>query len=199
MVASEIKTKMTKLSILICTIPKRTDFLRGLMRELRKQMTGLNAWDNIELLTDDRTDISIGEKRNYLLSIADGEYLAFIDDDDRISPNYLKLLLEGITTNPDCCSLIGEITEDGENPKKFIHSLKYTSWFEQDGIYFRNNNHLNTVRSSIAKQMKFPKTNHGEDKSYSDQLRESGLLKNEYWIADTIYFYDYRSVKPELK
>lgn len=190
---------MTKLSILICTVPKRSDFLRGLMRELRQQIQGLNAWDDIEILTDDRTNISIGEKRNYLLSIADGEYLAFIDDDDRISPNYLKLLSEGIATNPDVCSLTGEITEDGENPKKFIHSFKYTSWYEQDNIYFRNNNHLNCIRSSIAKQMKFPEKNMGEDHDYSKQLLASGLLKTEYWIPDTIYYYDYRRVKPELR
>lgn len=188
-----------KLSILICTIPQRTDYYTSLMHELRRQIQDLNAWDEMEILTDDRLYISIGEKRNHLLSIADGDYLAFVDDDDRISKNYLQLLLEGIATNPDCCSLVGEIAEDGKNPKKFIHSLKYTSWFEQDGIYYRNNNHLNTIRSSIAKQMTFPKTSHGEDKSYSDQLRESGLLKKEYWIENTIYFYDYRSIKPELK
>jgi glycosyltransferase involved in cell wall biosynthesis len=188
-----------KLSLLICTLPQRRDFFQSLMRELRRQLQVLNAWSEVEILSDDSQGISIGEKRNYLLSIVDGDYLAFIDDDDRVSPNYIKLLLEGIATNPDACSLIGEITEDGKNPKKFIHSLKYDSWFEQDNVYYRNNNHLNCVRSSIARKMKFPKKSMGEDHDYSKQLLQSGLIKTEYWIEDVLYYYDYRSKKPELR
>lgn len=190
---------MTKLSILICTVPKRSDFLRGLMRELRQQIQGLNAWDDVEILTDDRTNISIGEKRNHLLSIADGEYLAFVDDDDRISSNYLKLLSEGIARKPDCCSLVGEITEDGINPKIFLHSVKYDSYFERDNIYYRYPNHLNCLKSSIAKQFKFPKTSHGEDTDFATQMFKAGVLKVEHEINETIYYYDYRRVKPELR
>lgn len=190
---------MKLLSILICTVPQRKDFFQSLMRELRRQLQELDAWNKVSVDTNDDTEWSIGKKRNFLLQDAQGKYIAFIDDDDRISPNYIKLLLEGIATDPDACSLIGEITEDGKNPKKFIHSLKYTSWYEQDNVYYRNNNHLNCVLSSIAKQMKFPNSNHGEDRSYSQQLLDSGLLKTEYWIEEILYYYDYRSVKPELK
>lgn len=188
-----------KLSILICTIPQRTDYYTSLMRELRRQIQGLNAWDEMEILTDDRLYISIGEKRNHLLNVADGDYLAFIDDDDRISPNYLKLLLEGIATNPDCCSLVGEITEDGVNPKVFLHSIKYDSYFERDNIYYRYPNHLNCLKSSIAKQFKFLKTSHGEDTDFATQMHKACVLKAEHDIKETIYYYDYRRIKPELK
>jgi hypothetical protein len=96
----------------------------------------------------------------------------------------------------DACGLTGVITEDGKNPKVFVHSMKYDSWFEKDGVYCRNNNHLNVVKASIAKQMTFPETSMGEDHSYSKQLLESGLIKTEYWDEhEILYYYDYISKK----
>jgi len=187
-----------KLSLLICTLPQRRDFFQSLMRELRRQLQTLNAWSEVEILSDDGQAISIGEKRNYLLSIADGDYLAFIDDDDRVCPNYIKLLLEGIATNPDACSLHGIITDDGKNPRHFYHSLKFTSWYEENSVYYRYPNHLSTIKSSIAKRFKFPKINTGEDHDWSTQIFKSGLIKSEYWIDEIIYYYDHRSVKSEM-
>lgn len=125
-----------------------------------------------------------------------GEYLAFVDSDDRIGPKYFEHAFTGIEQGVDACGLTGIITEDGQNPKKFVHSMRYDSWFEKDGVYYRNNNHLNVVKSSIAKQMHFPETNQGEDHDYSKQLLASGLIKTEYWDEnEVIYHYDYRSKK----
>lgn len=143
----------------------------------------------------DEGQMSIGKKRNWLLNKASGEYVCFIDSDDMVSEDYVKLVFEGINKGVDSCSLKGIITDDGQNPRLFIHSLKYKEWFEKDGIYYRNNNHLNTVRASIAKKMSFPETNHGEDHSYSKQLLKSGLIKIEHWIEPVIYHYLYRSKK----
>lgn len=179
-----------KLSILICHTPGREEFLSRLKRIIWPQID-IGA----EIIIHDGLGMSIGQKRNELLQSASGEYVCFIDDDDRVVDNYVELLMEGINKGVDCCSLKGIITEDGKNPKEFIHSIRYDSWFEKDGIYYRNTNHLNAVKSSIAKQMKFPETNHGEDRSYSDQLLQSGLLKTEHWIEQVIYYYEYRSKK----
>lgn len=182
-----------KLSILICHQPDRHERVKFLSR--LKQI----VWPQLQLYAEMRIHegigISIGQKRNELLQDAEGEYVCFIDDDDRVTDDYVERLMEGINKGVDCCSLKGIITEDGKNPKTFIHSIRYDSWYEKDGIYYRNPNHLNAVRASIAKQMKFPETNHGEDKSYSDQLKQSGLIKTEYWIEDTIYYYEYLSKK----
>lgn len=190
---------MIKLSILICTLHERRHFLNSLYNILSPQVE--EYFNVIEVLTDDRErdEASIGEKRNNLVRRAKGEYLDFIDDDDRISDNYVSLLMQGINKGVDCCSLKGIITEDGQNPLVFEHSIKYSSYkTNPEGMpvrYERYPNHLNCIRSSIAKQFKFPEINHGEDKSFADQLFQSGLLKTEHYIEEVIYYYDYRSKK----
>ena len=175
-----------KLSILICTIPEREWFLNRVMAILSEQP------GDYEILING-SDKSIGRKRNELLSEASGDYVAFIDDDDTISPNYIHLVMEGIDKGVDCCSLTGIITDDGKNPRKFIHSIKYKSWYEDNGVYFRNPNHLNTIRTGLARRAYFPETNHGEDRSFSDQLFKLGVLKTEHEIKQVIYFYEHRT------
>jgi hypothetical protein len=119
--------------------------------------------------------------------------VAFIDDDDTISDNYISLVMEGIDKGVDCCSLTGIITDDGKNPRKFIHSDKYDSWFEKDNIYYRCVNHLNCIKTSLALQIGFPEKNNGEDHHYSLRLKKSGLIKTEHEIEPVIYYYEHRS------
>jgi hypothetical protein len=138
---------------------------------------------------------SIGAKRQHMMMEVKTPYLCFIDDDDRIADNYIELVMAGIATDPDCCSLNGIITTDGKDPKVFKHSIDYKEMYEQGGVYYRPPNHLNVVRSSIAKQMVFPDWNRSEDSNYCFQLRDSGLLKVEYKIEPTLYYYDYVSDK----
>lgn len=182
-----------KLSILIPTLPIREKLSSVLFLRLKEQKKAFP--EQIEILTNDNTSISIGAKRQLMLQAAQGEYLCFIDDDDRIADNYIELVMAGIATNPDCCSLNGIITTDGKDPKPFKHSIEYKEMYDQDGIYYRPPNHLNVVRSSIAKQMVFPDWQRSEDSNYCFQLRDSGLLKTEYKIEPVIYYYDYVSDK----
>lgn len=184
-----------KLSILIPTLPSRDKFFVHMLSQVYSQAFKLNALRYIQVVIDDETGCSIGVKRNNLMAKARGEYLCFIDDDDRIADNYIKLVMEGIDTNPDCCSLNGIITTDGKDPKPFRHSIDYAEMYERDGVYYRPPNHLNTVRASIAKQMVFPDWQRSEDSNYCFQLRDSGLLKVEYKIEPVLYYYDYVSDK----
>ena len=186
-----------KLSILIPTVPGRETFFDRMVKHVSSQTIDhyLKHGVDIEIRSDKATDISIGIKRNLLLQEARGEYICFIDDDDRIADNYIELVMAGIATNPDCCSLNGIITTDGKDPKPFKHSIDYDSMYERDGVYYRPPNHLNTVRASIAKQMVFPDWQRSEDSNYCFQLQASGLLKVEYKIAPVLYFYDYVSDK----
>lgn len=153
--------------------------------------------DDIEIIYD-RSDIdSIGEKRNRLLNQANGEYLCFIDDDDWITDNYISLLMEAIKTGCDCASLKGEYIVDGQYRGIFEHSLKYSEWktTDNDIKYERYPNHLNLIKSSIAKQFRFPEKNHGEDHDWSTQIHKAGILKIEHYISETIYHYRFNSNK----
>jgi hypothetical protein len=181
-----------KLTILIPTLPARAAFLGRLAMELLNQIGDQYP---VKISVNEDTTCSIGKKRQAMLESVTTDYLCFIDDDDRIADNYIELVMAGIATNPDCCSLNGIITTDGKNPKPFRHSIDYKEMYEQDGVYYRPPNHLNTVRSSIAKQMLFPDWERSEDSNYCFQLRDSGLLKTEYKIEPILYFYDYISDK----
>ncbi len=188
---------MIGLSILIPTVPGREHFFERILRQVSSQCTFV--YDaigfDVEIRTNKQTDISIGAKRNILLQEAQGLYITFIDDDDRIAENYVACVAKGILTQPDCCSLNGIITTNGQDPKPFKHSIEYASMYEQDGVYYRPPNHLNAVRASIAKQMVFPDWQRSEDSNYCFQLRDSGLLKAEYKIEPILYYYDYVSDK----
>ena len=55
----------------------------------------------------DNRSIEIAEKRNALLTIATGDFLTFLDDDDLVGGNYLFNLVKTIEDNPnvDCIPL----------------------------------------------------------------------------------------------
>lgn len=187
-----------KLSILICNLLNRDESYGQLIAFLLEQIK--DKMGDVQILIEsDNGELSIGAKRNILLKRAEGEYLAFVDDDDTVSSNYVELLLEAVESGCDCASLKGEITMNGGKPEIFEHSLKYGEWKtnpEGSGIrYERYPNHLSLIKASIAKQFKYPEKNHGEDFDWSKMLHESGLLKSEHYIDEILYYYNYTSNK----
>ena len=193
------KANDKKLSILICTMFNRDAFFQRLLVKLREQE---NSDINIHYEIDDGT-MTIGEKRNKLLKKAEGEYIAFIDDDDMVSDNYVDSILNAIDkSNPDVIGMHLLMTVDGQNEERTYHSLKYDHWYDEpdpdpdrEGLrrYFRNPNHLNPVKREHALKAGFPNINEAEDREYSKNLLQ--YLKTEEYIEDPIYFYEYRSVK----
>ena len=183
-----------KLSILIPTLEDRKESLAGLRAELDRQV----GKRNVEVLhLSDNRQMSIGQKRNMLLNQSQGEYVAFVDDDDMVFPDYVDKVLNALVKNPDCTSLTGEIVFSDGYSRPFIHSLRYTQWIDDHGnkVYYRPPNHLNAVRRSIALQVGFPPWNSGEDRSFSMGIRHH--LKTEQWIDGCIYTYRCRKTFEE--
>jgi cellulose synthase/poly-beta-1,6-N-acetylglucosamine synthase-like glycosyltransferase len=177
---------MHKLSILIPSLEERKPKLEQLKAELASQM----GKRNVEVLSlSDNRQMSIGQKRNMLLTQSTGEYVSFVDDDDMVSPDYIEKVLNALTKNPDCSSLTGEIVFSDGYSRPFIHSLRYTQWIDdhEGKVYYRPPNHLNAVRRAIAVQVGFPPWNSGEDRSFSMGIRH--FLKKEEWIEGVIYNY----------
>jgi glycosyltransferase involved in cell wall biosynthesis len=197
-----------KLSILIPTISCRTELLKSLLFEFQDQIqqnflnSEINEIDvitykDVEILFYMNDDLSIGKKRNELMKFAKGEYLCFFDDDDLPSKDYISTLLEAIKTNPDCVSLRGIMTTNGTNPEVFEHSIMYKAYKTNENAvypdvkYERYPNHISCIKSSIAKQFKFPEINHGEDTDFATQIYKSGLLKTEYYTDKILYYYKF--------
>lgn len=184
------------LSILILTIDGREHFMERLKFDIAKQMHKFGLKDGVDIEVnvskDRKGENSIGKKRNALLQSCRGEWECFIDDDDQISTEYLCKAINILKTqNPDCINLIGSMTTNGIGSETFIHELKHKTYFTQNGVHFRPPNHLNIIRSSIAKQFIFPEINHGEDTAWAMDLCNSGLIKTEGRIEEVSYYYQY--------
>lgn len=189
-----VTQQIIKLSILIPTLAKREKSLLRLCAVLEGQIlyNGLN--DRIEIvIMCDNGEMPVGTKRNKLLEKSRGEYVCFIDDDDMVSADYIKLLYDNLASYPDCLSLKGIITTNGKNPRLFVHSLCYKKLFESNGVYYRPPNHLNPIRRDIAIRFTFPSRYVGEDSDWCLQISNSGLLQHEVEITTPYYFYLYCS------
>lgn len=176
------------LSILICTIPKRLYMLRLLLHELEKQKT-----PDVEILTDNGTG-TIGAKRFRLLDKAKGEYVAFIDDDDMVSKDYISSILFALESKPDVVGFLGWITTNGRNKTVFKISKDCGYQTTAKG-HERFNNHLSPVKRTIALQIGYKDISWQEDYDYAVRLTNSGLIKTERFISKALYFYQYVTKK----
>ena len=179
----------------ILHLPKRANLYNSLISELNKQIKNCNAEDKIEIITEtDNGENSVGKKRNNVIDKARGEYVCFIDDDDMITEIYVSKTLKALETKPDVVELVGFL------PKydlPFIHNLNCGGHFKKDGIQFRTPNHLNTIKTEIAKQVRYPEISHGEDQDYSHRLWNSGLMKTESLIGERMYIYQFNPATSE--
>ena len=186
------------LSILICSLSSRQESLKLLRAALSKQLSNVHGSTRVEVLVEiDDGAMNVGLKRNILLQRAVGEYVAYIDDDDMVSDDYISSILKAIESGPDCVGIQGIISV-GQNKNLFTHSIQYGAWYTgSDGVYYRTPNHLNPVRRVLALQIGFPsKSNYGEDLIYSRKLLP--FLETEVCVEHPIYFYnssDFASIK----
>jgi len=173
------------LSILICTMPSRANKLARLMSILTPQMR-----PEVEILIEsDEGQMSIGAKRNKLLSMATRKYVVFVDDDDTVHPQYIDMIFQAIGfSDPDCIGICGEILY-GNSTWQFRHSITVGRWCKDklNKLFFRTPNHLNPIKREHALKAKFPEISYGEDKQYSESVRP--FLKTEAFIEGSIYFY----------
>src|SRR5262252_6316020 len=85
------------LTVALLSLPTRLDtFLPKVLNHLHQQATGKPV--EILCFLDNRAR-TVGEKRQALLDMAGGEYIAFVDDDDDVAEDYVDRLLECIQHN----------------------------------------------------------------------------------------------------
>lgn len=183
---------LQKLSILICHVPERQELLADLLFNLGLQIADFDG--AVEVIVDAESG-STGTKRNRLISKAQGDYVCFVDDDDKVSDDYVIKIMEAIAESPDCVGMQGHFYFDGEFRGIFEHSISHKEWSESEfGIvkYLRCPNHLNPIKRSLLPPDPFPDLVVGEDRAYSALIRP--LLKTEK-SAGMIYQYLCSSAK----
>jgi glycosyltransferase involved in cell wall biosynthesis len=176
-----------KLSILVCSLVERSsNFLSPLLESLEKQIKDLP----VEIIVfSDNAKRPIGKKRNDCLLLSQGEYVCFVDDDDRVSGDYVSSILDSINKNPDVIVFDAEISFNGENRKRVKYGKEF-NYCELNDIYYRHPNHLMVhKKNNILEKYKEVKT--GEDDEWA--LRMLSHIKTQERIDKTLYYYDYNT------
>lgn len=190
---SRVKYKYD-VSLLICTIPTRQEIFSTLLEEIEVYKKQVSI--KVQVLFDMRTDISVGQKRNDLITRASGKYSCFVDDDDKITSDYLKVLEDAINTGNDYDSIAfnGRYYIQGLYVKPFHHSLRYKNWFEDEKGYYRNPNHLNPMKTHILRKLLFKNVSFEEDLDFATRLQNTSLIKTEYSHNKIQYLYYCKNV-----
>lgn len=139
---------------------------------------------DIQLLIADGVG-GVGEKRQWCIDHARGEYVNFVDDDDIISHVYVDSihpLLDGV----DYVGFRMQHYRDGHKSKPTFHSLAYEEWSEDEQGFYRDISHLNPMKTTIARQATFS-GDYAEDHDWAEQLR--GIPKTQNYIYAPMYFY----------
>lgn len=179
-----------KLSILICSLVSRTELYRALAKGLRGQIDSLEAGDIVEVLVlTDNKEITTGSKRNKLLQKATGDYIVYIDDDDKVSANYISALLGKMQSNPDVIVFDAHRYHNGKFDRPVKYGIDYEKDFNTARFYYRIPNHLMCVKRELALQVPFKDVNFGEDSDYAKRLLP--LLKKQERINEVLYEYWY--------
>jgi glycosyltransferase involved in cell wall biosynthesis len=182
-----------KLSILICTIPSRTSQLNTLLKVLLKTL-----YPDVEVLyLGDNKKRTVGAKRNDLLKLAKGDYIVFVDDDDKIVEDYVYCLLKGIESDADIICFDVECSVNGSPFKKVIYDAKFPRDSNLPDRYERMPNHLMCVKREIALNAMFPDKSFGEDQEYARRIKRQ--IKTQARINKTLYFYVFSNKTSETQ
>jgi len=197
--ASEIK-----FSVLILSIPSRNESLMAAMKQLQEQAdaTGQGKAVEILVLLDNRSK-SISEKRNDLLQAARGKYIAFLDDDDAVSKEYMSKILAAIDEHDgvDCISFNQWCTINGEpmNVEFGIGNPHGHLWRDEDGFLGdirRPPYHMCVWRREIAQSEVFNPV-YGENGQSTEDIdwlmRLYPKVQTEHHIPDALHGYIYNS------
>ena len=178
------------LTIAIATLADRVgSCLPALVKTLDQQAQG----KPVEILAFlDNQYRSLGAKRNALAELANGEFLAFVDDDDDVSDDYVETLLDAITqhNNVDCIVFDAWVTIDGK-PDRICRYGAELDNTNSPQTYFRRPNHVACFRTEIVRRV--PR----EDITFEEDTRWANAVVShvgqQIRIGRILYYYRARS------
>lgn len=192
---------MIDLSVLVCSTHTRyRTFGQAIQVQLWSQYAALppeeQARLEIIMLTDNKK-MMLGHKRNVMVDMAQGRYVVFADDDDRLDPEYLAKLLAATASGADVLTFLVEVSINGQAPRVCRYSIDFERDRDTRRGYERLPNHICAVRRDLASQVSFPNIPYGEDSAYSKLLRP--VLQSEHHIPEVLYHYDYNAETTETQ
>ncbi len=188
---------MIQLSICICSLFKRSFYLRSLKEYLDKMALAFPGQVEI-LIETDNGEITTGAKRNILYGKARGEYVSSVDDDDWVYPYYMEEILKAIQTGPDAVAINGIMTTDGRHSATWDISYLnpyMTAQIRHQTHYLRFHNHLSPIKREIVLQYPFPDQTFQEDYVFAKAMADAQAIKTEVKVKKPMYEYRFRTHK----
>jgi hypothetical protein len=189
-------------SILILSVPNRLgNLLIPLYDKLLKQM-GESKDVEILCLVDNKM-MSIGEKRQKLLTIARGKWVGFLDDDDDIADSYIGDLRAAMTLTPaDVITFNQHCTINGDEFRVFfdIANGHDPVCRGPDGNFKdlrRFPYHMCFWRADVAKTVPFKDCSYGEDFDWCLRMMQSGMIRTQTKINKILHYYRFEDGKSE--
>lgn len=187
---------MPILSILIPSITQRiTTHLLPLVTELERQISQLENPDDVELVVFmDNKRRSIGHKRQGVLDLARGLFIAYVDDDDKVDPLYVEKAVESIKANAyvDVITFNQWVVLNDEPPISLTFQLGHEKYDEiSDAFPIRPPFHVCFWRRDLVKDCTFPDSMYGEDAVWVEQANK--LAKSSYHIDHHMMTYIFNS------
>lgn len=181
------------LSILTPAVPSRIEQLGELCRKLERQIGSLPV-EHLVLLDNKRR--TVGEKRDALLRAAKGAYVAFVDDDDDVSHDYVIELLRAAAERPDVITFRQAAVVNGQSAVIEFRLGNPNEPFRPGETVKRNAWHVCAWRRSLAVCSHFPASSYGEDWAFAAPLCSLPELK-EVHVPKTLHFYFHSSARTE--
>jgi tetratricopeptide (TPR) repeat protein len=183
------------LTVAVAAVPQRLHSTGSrLLEKLRKQAEGFP----VEILSIvDNSTIKVGRKRDELLRLAQGQFVAFVDDDDDVKPDYISSLVKAIRFAPFVDVIVFEtlVSVDGGPWKECVYDLHGEM---VDGeVYERLPNHICCWRRELALTQPHMDVNWGEDNWWSFEIIKKA--RTQYRIDKPLYVYHYNSHKSLMR
>ena len=183
------------LSILIPGTPRRmATHARHIVEKLNAQAEHLPV-EVLYLLDNKRR--SVGHKRQALLDIAKGAYVAFCDDDDDVSPAYCAEIINAIQTHylksgtrADVITFDQQADIAGNVGLVSFGLGQENMEFNPNGVTLRNAWHVCAWRRDLAMTARFPDLMDGEDWEWAEQLCDRATV--EHHINRVLHYYFFR-------
>jgi hypothetical protein len=186
------------LSILTASIHQRADKLAILTEKITAQIGDLPVEHLVFLDNRKRT---IGAKRDALLRIARGTFMAYVDDDDTVSHDYVASLVDAIkiaitppaspTDQVDVITF-AQFARVDEAHAKIVFGLRQENQpFRHDTEVKRAAWHVCAWRRSVAILSHFPESNYGEDWAFAEPLNR--IARASIHLDKVLHYYRFNS------
>jgi len=182
-------------TILVPTIPQRAALLDRLLGILLPQLDPWHgavtvlAWRNAGRPT-------LGEIRDRLMKDAPGEYISFIDDDDRVPEYYVHEIMRALDAHhPDHVGFQLDYSTNGIGREIVDHSLRHGRWHRNhEGQLVRDFTHIDPIRREIALHGTFMtgRPKRAEDRHWVKRVRPFLAGGSEVYLDKVMYYYEWR-------